>query len=61
VQPPWGEYQWFVFAREADLKIAEMFRPWYWEGREIPSSYIIGTHGAIDPAVPGYVANESRN
>lgn len=59
VQPPWGEYQWFVFAREVDLKMAEMFRPWYWEGREIPPSYITGTHDAIDPAAPGFVAGEA--
>ncbi len=57
-QPPWGEYQWFVFAREANVKMAQMYRPWYWKDREIPKAYIEGTHDAIDPTSPGFVASE---
>ncbi len=58
-QPPWGEYQWFVFAREVNVKMAEMYRPWFWKDREIPASYIEGTHDAIDPASPGFLASEN--
>jgi hypothetical protein len=55
VQPPWGEFEWFAHTRELDLKMAYMFRPWIWKGRQIPSAYIEGTHGDIDPATAGLI------
>jgi len=58
-QPPWGEYQWFVFAREVNVKIAEMYRPWFWKDRETPTSFIDGTHGDIDSASHEFIANEA--
>lgn len=58
-QPPWGEYFWFVSAREADLKIATLFRPWHWKDREYPKPYIEGVRHEIDPESSGFVLNES--
>ena len=55
VQPPYGEFFWMddVFSRE--MKIANVFRPWRWEGRDIPPAYREISRSTEAEDAPGFV------
>jgi hypothetical protein len=42
VQPPIGELFWLLPAMNANLKIADYFRPWFWADRERPKALLTG-------------------
>jgi hypothetical protein len=45
---PYGEHAWTAVGLSTDLKIANAFRPWNWQGRDLPPAYVTVTY---DPSM----------
>ena len=57
VQPPFGEYAWFVPAVENDIKIREYFRPWNIARPQLPRAYLEMSRVQGDAALPEFYQN----
>ena len=55
IQPPYGEFFWLDDVFNEGMKIAHVFRPWRWEGREIPLAYRELTRNPDDVEKKGFV------
>jgi hypothetical protein len=55
IQPPFGEFFWLDDAFNQEMKIANVFRPWRWEAREIPSPYRELSRNEEDTEKTGYI------
>jgi len=54
VAPPFGEHAWDPLAAGAQLKMANMVRPWSWKDRSNPQPYLVVTRDGDDRSKPGF-------
>jgi hypothetical protein len=55
IQPPYGEFFWMDDVFNHKMKIANVFRPWRWEGRDTPPPYLELSRSPETTDTPGFV------